>query len=172
MNGDYMDQGLEKAIGKFKEAIKDLPSDGEERTVSITIGGDNHGNISVGHHFTFTTVEAPREEEPRPLSDVELNVIKKQATQQRWRAQFRSWVNVPVGLMLLVLLAMGVALFSGYLWQLTTGQYPWAVTGFGFAFLLAGLWAGKINRLEKPLIKEAEEKLEFVRQMQHRRRVM
>lgn len=171
MNGDCMDQGLEKAIGKFKEAIKDLPSDGEERSIYITVGENNDGDITVGHHITINTVAEPREEE-RPLSDSELHVIKQQAKRQQWRAWFRSWFNFPVFLMLLVLLAMGGALFSGYLWQVATGQYPWIVSGFGVAFLLAGLWAGKIHRLEKPIIQEAEETLDYVRQMQHRRRVM
>jgi hypothetical protein len=164
-------EGLDDLATRISALVNELPNDGQERAMTVTVGGDNHGNITFGNHITINTAAEPQEEE-RPLTDAELHSIKQQAKLQHRRAWMRSRFNIPTFLMLLILLAMGVALFSGYLWQVTTGQYPWIVSVFGFAFLLTGLWAGRIHRLEKPIIQEAEETLAYVRQLQHRRRVM
>tara|TARA_A100001518_G_C1225670_1_gene73998 strand:- start:4131 stop:4658 length:528 start_codon:yes stop_codon:yes gene_type:complete len=174
MGNDRMDQGLEKAIGKFKDALKDLPSDGEERTVSITIGGDNHGNITFGHHITINSV--PQENsQPRPLTEQEMRSKEGYAKQQRFNALVRSFVNIPNVLLVFFILMIVFALLSGHLWRLVSAiPSDWGmVVPLSVAvvmFPLAG-WSFRIRKLEKVVIQEAQSTLDTIRLIRHRQRV-
>lgn len=174
MSDDRMDQGLEKAIGKFKDALKDLPSDGEERTVSITVGGDNHGNITFGHHITINT--PPQEKKPsRPLTEQEMRAEVSYAKQQRLNALVRSFINIPNALLVLFFASFALSLFSGHLWQLMSVIPPnWGMVlpiSVGVViFPLAG-WSFYIRKLERAIIQEAQHTIDNIRQARHRIRV-
>lgn len=89
--------------------VGELPNDGRERQMTVTIGGDNHGNITFGNHITIHAAPvAEPEPERAPPSDEQLREMERQAKQQQREAWLRSWCNVP-SLVLLGVLAILVA---------------------------------------------------------------
>lgn len=174
MGDERMDQGLDKAIGKFEEAVKelDLPSDGEERTVSVTVRGDNHGNIVLGHQITVNT--PPQEKPPRPLTEQEMRAKERYAKQQRFNALTRSFINLPNVLLVLFIALVTFMFFSGQLWQLvsvvpTNWSMLVPLSAAVVMLPLAG-WSFRIRQLEQGVIREAQDTLDTIRKIRHRRR--
>nr|WP_300309240.1 hypothetical protein [Halomonas sp.] len=164
-------EGLDDLATRISALVNELPNDGRERAMTVTVGGDNHGNITFGNHITINTAVEPPEQE-RPLTDADLRAIKHQATRQQRHALIRSYINVPFVLMTLIAAGVIASLLSGHLWQLVNGGSPWLVPAvFGAVFMPIAYWAAQLKRREQPLIREAKDTLEYVRQMQHRRRV-
>lgn len=165
------DKGLDEVAEKISQLVNDLPNDGEERKISVTYGGDNHGNITFGNHITINTASRSEREE-RPLSSAELMAIEQDSKRQHRRAWLRSHANLPSVIMLAMLALAIAALFSGKLFAISQGEFQMVLIGGGAVFLLAGAWATRISRLEQPIIEEARNKVAMARQELHRRRVM
>lgn len=168
-----MKKGLDELAEKISELVNTLPNDGEERQISVTIGGDNHGNITFGNHITINTASAPQKEE-RALTDVELRSLEANARREQRAAFMRSYFNLPLALMVMVSIAVITSLVSGYLWAIVSmTSHPWTVPAiFAAVFLPLAFWARRIIELEQPILQEAKATLEYARQMRHRRRVM
>ena len=45
-------QDLDEFVRRLRDEVEDLPTDVEPRSVTVSIGGNNHGNISTGPQFT------------------------------------------------------------------------------------------------------------------------
>ncbi|MCL7930452.1 hypothetical protein [Halomonas llamarensis] len=168
MGDDRMDQGLEKAIGKFKDAIKDLPSDGEERTVSITVGGDNHGSIIVGHHITVNPPAEAKEE--KPLTIDELREIVEQGKREARQSWIRNRLNIPTGIMFFLLGLAITGLLNGYLLSVPMSTFNMLLIGGVVIFLAAGFWASRIGDVERGIFQQARQQTLQAKQELQRRR--
>lgn len=160
---------------RVSDLVGELPNDGKERQMTVTIGGDNHGNITFGNHITIHAAPAAEPEpERKPLTGPQMHAMEQRARAQQRSAFIRSWFNVPLTLMILIAAGVIVALFKGYLWQLiNTFEYPFLMPAFfGAVFLPLAYWAARIKRLEQPIIRDAEQTLEAIRHMRHRQRVL
>lgn len=167
MGDERMDQGLEKAIGKFKDAIKDLPSDGEERTVSITVGGDNHGNIILGHHIT---VNPPVETNAEPLTTEQLKAMVDQGKREARQSWLRNRLNIPTAIMIFMLGLAITGLLSGYFLSVPMSTFNILLMGGGVIFLGAGFWANRIGEVERGIFKQARARaIEAKQELQRRR---
>jgi len=168
MADEGMDQGLEKAIGKFKEAVKDMPSDGAERTVSITVGGDNHGNIILGHHITVNPPADAKEE--RPLTADELREIVEKGKREARQSWLRNRLNIPTAIMFFLIGLTVTGLFNGYLLSVPMSTFNLLIIGGGVTFLAAAFWANRIGEVERGIFQQAREQAIQARQELQRRR--
>ena len=170
MSRDRMDQGLDKAIGKFEEAIKelDLPSDGEERTVSITVGGNNDGNITLGHHITINP-PADAHAAP-PLTTEQLREIAEQSKREARQSWLRNRLNIPTAIMFFLIGLAVTGVFSGYLLSVPMSTANLLLIGGGIIFFIAGVWANRIGEVERGIFKQARARAIQAKQELQRRR--
>lgn len=118
------DDDLIALAEKLGKEIDSLPKDGKEREISITVGGSNRGNISVGGTQIVVNSAA---REPR-WSDLEPADLRRHLN--HWKAQLWSghrayWLNIPCVLILAIGIGIAWGVFSGTLPMLTiAGTYP------------------------------------------------
>lgn len=172
-------KGLDDLAKRFSEMVRELPNAGHERAMTVTVGGDNFGNINLGSQATLNNFATPPCEETMPQEDdclptsVELHSMTREAKRQQRGALIRSFANMPFVLTALIAGTVFALVLSGHFWKLATGDLPWLVpAAIAATFLPASFRAGQIKRREEPLIREARKALEYVRQMKHRQRVM
>lgn len=164
-------EALDDLATRISALVNEQPNDGQERAMTVTVGGDNHGAITFGNHITINAGTHPVKEE-RPLSDGELQALAAQKKRERRDAQFRRFINLPVLLTATFFIGLIGALLSGYLWQFVQGPYPWAVPiAVGAVLVPLAVWTRRVTDLEGAIIREANETLEQIRHEQHRRRV-
>lgn len=170
MSRDRMDGGLDKVLDKFKEAAKevDVPSDGEERIVSITVGGDNHGNITLGHHIT---VNPPADANAAPpLTTEQLREIVEQGQREARQSWLRNRLNIPTAIMFFLIGLTITGLFNGYLLSVPRSTFNMLLIGGGIVFIAAGVWAKRISEVERGIFQQAREQSIQAKQELQRRR--
>lgn len=160
---------------RISKLVNEQPNDGRERAMTVTVGGDNHGAITFGNHITINAA-APELKEERPLTDEELCLLAKREKKVLHQAKMRRVFNLPFMLSILALIGYATTMLLQLIsspWQIPQSQHPWLYPLI-FALVLLPLlaWAKRLAQLEEPIIREAEETLEQIRQEQHRRRVM
>ncbi|APY32530.1 hypothetical protein A6548_003696 [Salmonella enterica subsp. enterica serovar Apapa] len=97
------------------DSLKGLPQDGQERQVTISVGGDNHGSIHVGSVVNITSAP-PRKRELHEMESRELAGIRRDLQSKSKDAKWRCYFNAPVILLFgLMFLAFGFALWNIYL---------------------------------------------------------
>lgn len=142
------DKDLIELAKKLGEEIDALPKDGKEHEISITVGGSNTGNISVGG----TQIVVNSKERELTWADLESSDLRRYLAQ--WKAQAWSgyrgyWLNAPCFLIL--------TLGAGLVWSIVTGVLPTTAPFQGFPWLpvlVLGvmvalmLWLMNIRRVE------------------------
>ncbi|WP_445374662.1 hypothetical protein ACSLVK_00315 [Photorhabdus tasmaniensis] len=109
------DEELQTLAEQVFDSLKQLPQDGQERQITISVGGNNHGSIHVGSVVNINpTPSRPRELHERDSR--ELLAIKRELRIKNKDAKWRYYINTPCLLLLsLVLIAFTFALWNAYM---------------------------------------------------------
>ncbi|EYU16175.1 hypothetical protein [Photorhabdus aegyptia] len=112
---DRRDEELQTLAGQVFDSLKQLPQDGQERQITISVGGNNHGSIHVGSVVNINPMPSrPRELHERDSR--ELLAIKRELLIENKDAKWRYYINTPCLLLLsLVLIAFTFALWNAYM---------------------------------------------------------
>lgn len=155
---------------KLGNEIDSLPKDGKEREISLTVGGSNTGNISLGG---TQIVVNPASHAP---NWTELSVADLRAHLAHWKAQVWSghrgyWLNIPCVLILLGGFGLAWGIFTGTLPGLTlTGNYPWLPLVVLGVMLPLMLWLMSIRRVESRHIQDCQSVIDDIQAELRRRR--
>ncbi|MFD0709368.1 hypothetical protein [Photorhabdus akhurstii] len=109
------DEELQTLAEQVFDSLKQLPQDGQERQITISVGGNNHGSIHVGSVVNINPMPSrPRELHERDSR--ELLAIKRELLIKNKDAKWRYYINTPCLLLLsLVLIAFTFALWNAYM---------------------------------------------------------
>lgn len=163
------DDLLEVARALAKE-IEAQPLDGQERSISVSIGGANSGHITIGG--TQVVIGRP---EPRPRtwseqSEEELKARLSQEKTQRWSGWRGYWLNLPC----LLLLALGVGIawgvITGVLPSVTMGKFPLLPLVVLAVMLPLFFWMTSIRRVEARHIEDCQSVIDAIQAELRRRR--
>lgn len=112
-------QRVDKLIREIKSQLEEVPDDGKEHSITVTVGGDNNGSIYVGRQTFVNVTTTTRQSAEDCLEDMpvdQLTDLKRQyerLLRDIWRG--RTWW--PVALMIGGSLAIG-------LWNLMAEPMP------------------------------------------------
>ncbi|WP_312679852.1 hypothetical protein [Stutzerimonas nitrititolerans] len=164
------DDDLMALAEKLGKEIEAMPKDGKEREISITVGGSNTGNISVGGTQIVVNSTA---REPS-WSDLDPADLRRQLA--HWKAQVWSghrgyWLNMPCFLILAIGLGLVWGIFTGALPVLSVaGSYPllpFVVLGVMLPLML---WLMNIRRVEARHIQDCQSVIDDIQAELRRRR--
>ncbi|AKH64894.1 MULTISPECIES: hypothetical protein [Photorhabdus] len=112
---DRRDEELQTLAGQVFDSLKQLPQDGQERQITISVGGNNHGSIHVGSVVNINPMPSrPRELHERDSR--ELLAIKRELLIKNKDAKWHYYINTPCLLLLsLMLIAFTFALWNAYM---------------------------------------------------------
>ncbi|RLM25340.1 hypothetical protein BIY29_07455 [Brenneria alni] len=155
----------EQVIGSLKQ----LPYDGQERQITISVGGNNPGSIHVGSVVNIN--HAPkRPPELHEMDDHTLQQIKRELISKRNESKRRSYFNIPSALFVgLALLAFGFVLWNIFL--MYNGESHWLVLsentlflflGWASLVMLAGKSMDKIRKIESRIINENQHTIDSI----------
>ncbi|MBK5145959.1 VCBS domain-containing protein [Budviciaceae bacterium BWR-B9] len=96
---------------QLAETLSQLPDDGKERQLTVTIGGSNHGTVVMGSQITINT-ESKRTRSPGEMRSDELYELKNRYVSEIYSARRKKWVSTPA----IVMLMMMIFLVSLLLW--------------------------------------------------------
>ena len=152
-----------------EKEIEGLPDDGKERSISITVSGDNSGNIAIGG--THIVLESQR----RKRTWADLTPTELQSALAKHRAQLRSswlsfWVNTPAILLGICLTTMVAGLLSGWLLSLPSDLMPYLSVSVLAIVASLGLWLVQIRRPEAHLMQESRAYIDTIRAELRRRK--
>ena len=142
------DEDLIELAKKLGEEIDALPKDGKEHEISITVGGSNSGNISVGG----TQIVINPKTRELTWADLESSDLRKYLAQ--WKAQAWSgyrgyWLNVPCFLILVLGAGLVWSIFTGVLPIVSAAEgFPWLPVLVIGAMVTLMLWLMNIRRIE------------------------
>jgi len=159
-------QRLSEMLGKEIDA---LPKDGKERSISITVGGNNSGNISLGG----TQIVLHPQERKRTWGDLAVSELLNHL--DHWKAQWWSgwrgfWLNAPCLLLMLMLVLMVVGLLSGWLWSLGPQTMPYVLAPMIVLMAILSTWMMRIRRVEGRLMKDSQAYIDTIEAELRRRR--
>ncbi|PHM24603.1 hypothetical protein [Xenorhabdus ehlersii] len=113
---DNREEKLRTIAEQVVDSLKLLPQDGQERQVTISVGGNSHGSIHVGSVVNINPPTPPRPRELHERDGQELLAMKQQLLTKNKDAKWRCYFNTPCLLFLsLVLMAFGFALWNAYM---------------------------------------------------------
>lgn len=161
-------QGLDDLATRLSEMVNEMPNDGLERAMTVTIGGDNHGNITFGNHITINA--APEAKRDKHLSDDELREIVEQGRREARQSWLRNRLNIPTAIMFFLIGLAITGLFNGYLLSVSMSTFNLLVIGGGIVFIAAGFWANRIGDVERGIFQQARERSIQAKQELQRRR--
>ncbi|MFE8048770.1 hypothetical protein [Brenneria goodwinii] len=112
---DRREEELQTLAEQVIDSLKQLPQDGQERQITISVGGNNHGSIHVGSVVNIN--HAPkRPPELHERDSQELLTIKRGLLKKNKDAKWRCYSNIPCLLLLsLVFIAFAFALWNAYM---------------------------------------------------------
>ena len=137
------DEDLKKLASILAREIGAFPNDGKPHALSVTVGGDQKGNLSLGG--TQINIQAVRKLTWDDLGPTQLKSQLKQFNRAWWSGWRGYWLNIPVILMLAILVGLAFSLFQGYL-PINDPQRTWMVLAILLPVMFAlGLWMTKIR---------------------------
>ncbi|AIA72729.1 putative phage-related membrane protein [Pectobacterium atrosepticum SCRI1043] len=112
---DRREQELHSLAEQVMDSLKHLPQDGQERQITISVGGNNPGSIHVGSVVNINPAPT-RSRELHERDSHELLTIKRKLLTKNKDAKWRCYFNIPCLLLLsLVLIAFAFALWNAYM---------------------------------------------------------
>ncbi|EYU13281.1 hypothetical protein [Photorhabdus aegyptia] len=112
---DKRDEELQTLAGQVFDSLKQLPQDGQERQITISVGGNNHGSIHVGSVVNINPTPS-RSRELHERDSRELLAIKRELLIKNKDAKWRYYINIPCLLLFsLVLIAFTFVLWNAYM---------------------------------------------------------
>lgn len=156
------DDDLMTLAEKLAKEIDALPKDGKEHSISITVGGNNSGNIALGG----TQIVLSQGEQQR--SWVDLDAAELFAHLGHWRAQWWSgwrgfWLNIPCLLLMLLLVMMAVGLLSGWLLTLGPQTMPYVLAPAILLMAILSTWMMRVRRIEGRLMQDSQAYIDTIK---------
>jgi hypothetical protein len=162
------DEDLKKLAVILAREIGSFPNDGKQHELSVTVGGDQKGNISLGG--TQINIQAVRELTWDDLSPNQLRSQLKHFNSQWWSGWRGYWLNVPVVLMLALSIGLAFSLFQGYL-PIDNPQRTWMVMVIVLPIMLIlGLLMTKIRRVEARHMADSQATIDAIQAALRRKR--
>ncbi|WP_312466981.1 hypothetical protein [Stutzerimonas nitrititolerans] len=163
------DDDLMALAEKLGKEIEAMPKDGKERSISITVGGNNTGNISVGG---TQIVFNPREQQ-RSWADLDLAELR--AHLAHWKAQWWSgwrgfWLNMPCLMLIAGLMLLGAGLLTGWLLTLSPQTMPYVLAPSIILMAILSTWMMRIRRVEGRLMVDSQAYIDAIEMELRRRR--
>lgn len=157
---------------KIAANIEEQPKDGRERSITITVGGNNGGHISIGG----TQVVVGSKESRREWTDLTDEELRQEL--QYWSAQWWSgwrgfWLNIPAILLILALVAIAFGLITGLLLTTSIPDIPYSPYSLiATMAAISGLaaWMMTIRRVEGLHMQRSRSHIDAVKAEIRRRR--
>lgn len=129
--------------------------------LELTIQGDNYGPISVGRQQELPLHAASRHELSEALA--------------YWRSQWWSgfwgfWLNIPCFLMLVLVVGIGVGIFTGFLLTRDLQSLLMVAVPAMIAIFGCGIWLNHIRRIEERVMAESRAAIDAIRTELRKRR--
>lgn len=170
---------LNRIAARVSDAVKGLPRDelprnGEERQFTVTIGGDNHGNITYGDHIVVNEHPPSYGDLVHDAVDGNLYKERKALVKYRNKAFVRQFLNGPnfgffaVLLCLAVFALIQLASFMHHVEPVFPPMLALAIGACGL--LLFGFPAIKKRKLEQDIIDTSNVKIEIIDKELHKRK--
>ena len=178
-----MSDRLEQIAERVKNAVKDLPKDGKEHQITVTVGGGNHGSITLGDHIVVN-------EQPKSYVEIvhgtdanDLMRERKRLSSARFKAYMRRYINIPVLLSFVALISV-VAVALADVWAFFHHKAPFFISpkdfpanltwpiSLGAVFLVFGIPALKRQRREIRIANGLTEQIEVIEQELHNRKYL
>lgn len=164
------DDDLLALAEKLGKEIDALPKDGKEREISITVGGNNTGNIAVGG-TQIVVNPATREPSWSDLDPADLRRHLAHWKSQLWSGHRGYWLNIPCILILSIGLGVVWGVITGTLPMLTlAGSYPMLPFIMLGVMLPLMLWLLSIRRVEGRHIQDCQSVIDDIQAELRRRR--
>ncbi|MEC5344655.1 hypothetical protein ABRZ24_18850 [Brenneria populi] len=168
---DRRDEELQTLAGQVIDSLKQLPQDGQERQITISVGGNNHGSIHVGSVVNIN--HAPkRPPELHERDSQELLAIKRGLLKKRNGAKWRRYFNIPFLLMLsLLLIGLASCLWIAYMSLWVGGlANPLVLNGktlavsivWGVLMILCAKAMDKLWKVENRIINENQDVIDTI----------
>ncbi|KLU14274.1 MULTISPECIES: hypothetical protein [Xenorhabdus] len=120
---DDREEKLRTIAEQVVDSLKLLPQDGQERQVTISVGGNSNGSIHVGSVVNINPPTPPRPRELHERNSQELLAMKRKLLTKNKDAKWRCYFNTPCLLLFsLILMAFGFALWDAYMMLLGGGS--------------------------------------------------
>ncbi|PKF70427.1 hypothetical protein CW360_14100 [Pseudomonas fluvialis] len=163
------DDDLQKLSELLGKEIDALPKDGKEHSISITVGGNNSGNISLGG----TQIVFNSQGQKRTWADLAVSELLNHLA--HWKAQWWSgwrgfWLNAPCLLLMLMLALMAVGLLSGWLLSLGPQTMPYVLAPTIILMAILSTWMMRIRRVEGRLMQDSQAYIDTIEAELRRRR--
>lgn len=178
-----MSDRLEQIAERVKNTVKDLPKDGKEHQITVTVGGDNHGSITLGDHIVVN-------EQPKSYVEIvhgtdanDLIRERKRLSSARFKAYMRRYINTPVLLFFTVLISV-LAIVLADAWAFFHHEAPFVSSpkdfpanlilplSLGAVFLAFGIPAMKRQRREVRIANGLTDQIDAIEQELHNRKYL
>ncbi|HEY0286274.1 MAG TPA: hypothetical protein VGC62_04585 [Pseudomonas sp.] len=163
------DDDLMKMARALAAEVEAQPQDGQERSISVTIGGNNGGHITIGG--TQIVISSPERE--RSWHDLSTEELREHL--EHWRAQWWSgwrgfWLNPPCVMLVLSLALVVAGLFSGWLLTLHINTMPYVSAVMLVTMAALSTWMMRIRRVEGQHMERSQAYIDTIESEMRQRR--
>lgn len=163
------DDDLMTLAEKLAKEIEALPNDGKERSLSVTVGGNNSGNISLGGtQIVFSPQEKQRTWADLNTSELRAELVHWKA--QRWSGWRGYWLNAPCVLLMIGIALMVTGVLSGWLLSLPHTTLPYVLAPTVILMAILSTWMMRIRRIEGRLMQDSQTYIDTIEAELRRRR--
>lgn len=159
-------QDLDEFVRRLRDEVEDLPTDVEPRSVTVSIGGNNHGNISTGPQFTVNLNH--QSGGWSQYSSDELRRCLARLQRDRRDSAWALILNKQIATLLTVVAAFFLVSSDRFLAAIGVDSSPGPASVVGFLLLAAALavaatWANSVLRVEQRVLQENGADIDAIR---------
>ncbi len=159
-------QDLDEFVRRLRDEVEDLPTDVEPRSVTVSIGGNNHGNISTGPQFTVNLNH--QSGGWSQYSSDELRRCLARLQRDRRDSAWALILNKQIATLLTVVAAFFLVSSDRFLAAIGVDPSPGPASVVGFLLLAAALavaatWANSVLRVEQRVLQENGADIDAIR---------
>ncbi|MBN3250538.1 hypothetical protein AB6D34_04840 [Pectobacterium brasiliense] len=166
---DRREQELHSLAEQVMDSLKQLPQDGQERQITISVGGNNPGSIHVGSVVNINPAPQ-RPLELHEMDDSMLRKIRRELISKRNESKRRSYFNIPS----LLFFVLTLSAFGFVFWNISliyTGKSHWLDMSGNNFFIFIG-WAClimltvrfmyKVRKIETRIVNENQNTIDTI----------
>lgn len=159
-------QDLDEFVRRLKEEVEDLPADVGPRSVTVSIGGNNHGNISTGPQFTVNLNHQHGGWNQYSSEELELRLALLRRDRQD--SKLALILNKQIATLLTIIGAFFLVSSDRFLAAIGGDASPGPGWIIGFLLLVAALtagaaWANSVLRVEQRILQETGADIDAIR---------
>lgn len=159
-------QDLDEFVRRLREEVEDLPTDVEPRSVTVSIGGNNHGNISTGPQFTVNL-----NHQPSGWSQYSSDELRRRLARLERERRDSAWaliLNKQIATLLTIMGAFFLVSSDRFLASIGSDASPGLGWIVGFLLLVAALvaaaaWANGVLRVEQGALQQTGADIDAIR---------